>query len=373
MTEAKVLEVEIPGGGSYPLHIEAGALDDMASFCTRHAPAHRYAVIADSHVGRLYGDPVVGRLRDSGLDAELVSFPAGEWNKTREQWAGLGDRLLHAGFGRDSAFIALGGGVTGDLAGFVAATYMRGVPIIQAPTSLLAMLDSSVGGKTGVDTEAGKNLIGAFHHPAGVLIDPAVLETLPRHQRSAGLAEAVKTAAILDEDLWNWIGLRAAELVEGELEPSAELVERVVRHKAGVVSEDPSERDRREILNFGHTVGHALEALEGYKLLHGEAVAAGMRVEARWGESLGITQVGSAERMAAALEACELDGSWETDRRPSEIRDAMSWDKKTRRARVRCVFLARIGQVATDPEGRHAFELTDGDLGDPLSAALRPG
>ncbi len=372
MTEAKVLEIEVPGGGSYPLHIGPGVLDDVAPFCARHAPAHRYAIITDSQVGRLYGGRVLERLGDHGLDAELVTFPAGEWNKTRKQWTELSDRLLDSGFGRDSAVIALGGGVTGDLAGFVAATYMRGVPIIQAPTSLLAMLDSSVGGKTGVDTHAGKNLVGAFHHPAAVLVDPVVLETLPRHQRSAGLAEAVKTAAILDEDLWDWIESRGPELVEGEFDPSAQLVERVVRHKARIVSEDPSERGRREILNFGHTVGHALEALEGYKLFHGEAVAAGMRVETRWGESLGITEAGTAERMAALLKVCELDGSWESDRKPSEIRDAMSKDKKARRARVRCVFLAGIGQVASDPEGRHTFELTDRELGDPLVAALRP-
>lgn len=372
MTQAKVVEVEIPGGGVYPIHIEPAALDDVASFCTRYAPAHRYAVISDSQVTRLYGEAVLGRLRDSGLGAELVSFPAGERNKTREQWASLGDRLLRAGFGRDSAFIALGGGVTGDLAGFVAATYMRGVPVVQVPTSLLAMLDSSVGGKTGLNTEAGKNLIGAFHHPAAVLIDPAVLETLPRPERSAGLAEAVKTAAILDEGLCGWIEDNAAALADGESEPSAQLIERVVRHKAGVVSEDPSERGRREMLNFGHTVGHALEALGGYDRLHGEAVAAGMRVEARWGEALGLTAAGSARRLAATLEACELGGSWEADRRSSEIRAAMLGDKKTRRGRLRCVFLARIGRVAVDPHGSHAFELTDHDLGGPLSAALRP-
>ena len=368
----RTLEVRTPAGGRYPIHIEPGLLGDVAAVCRRHAPAHRYAVITDSQVARLYGSTVVASFAGAGLGAELVPFPAGERNKSREQWAALSDRMVRAGFGRDSAVVALGGGVAGDLAGFVAATYMRGLPVVQVPTTLLAMLDSSVGGKTGVDTEAGKNLIGAFHHPSAVLIDPAVLRTLPRHQRCAGLAEAVKTAAILDLELWRWIESRAAHLVGGEPAASAELIERVVRHKAAVVADDPLERGVREILNFGHTVGHALEALEGYKLLHGEAVAAGMRVEARLGESLGITERGTARRVTAALEACGLDGDWETERRPTEIREAMSRDKKARQARVRCVFLARVGEVATDPDGRHSFTLDDEALGEPLAAALRP-
>ncbi|MYA34574.1 MAG: 3-dehydroquinate synthase [Gemmatimonadales bacterium] len=359
------------GGGGYPIRIAPGLLADVGTLCRSQAPAHRYAVIADSQVARLYGPGVVTGFDDAGIDATLIPFPAGEWNKSRDQWAAVSDRMLREGFGRDSAVVALGGGVTGDLAGFVAATYMRGIPVIQIPTTLLAMLDSSVGGKTGVDTEAGKNLIGAFHHPSAVLIDPAVLETLPRHQRCAGLAEAVKTAAILDLELWDWMVAGASALSNGDSEASSELIERVVRHKAAVVGDDPLERDRREILNFGHTVGHALEALEGYKLLHGEAVAAGMRVESRLGELLGVTERGTSERLAVLLEACGLGGDWEADREPTEIRDAMSKDKKARLDRIRCVFLSRIGEVATDADGRHSFGLGDEDLGQLLATALR--
>ncbi|MXW55610.1 MAG: 3-dehydroquinate synthase [Gemmatimonadales bacterium] len=360
------------GDGGYPIRIAPGLLADVGALCRSQAPAHRYAVIADSQVARLFGPAVVAGFDDAGVDATLISFPAGEWNKSRDQWATVSDRMLREGFGRDSVVVALGGGVTGDLAGFVAATYMRGVPVIQIPTTLLAMLDSSVGGKTGVDTEAGKNLIGAFHHPSAVLIDPAVLETLPRHQRCAGLAEAVKTAAILDVELWDWMVREASALSTGDPEASAELIERVVRHKAVVVGDDPLERGRREILNFGHTVGHALEALEGYKLLHGEAVAAGMRVESRLGELLGITERGTSEQLADLLDACGLGGDWETDREPTEIRDAMSKDKKARLDRIRCVFLSRLGEVAIDADGRHSFGLGDEDLGPPLATALRP-
>jgi 3-dehydroquinate synthase len=280
--------------------------------------------------------------------------------------------MLAAGIGRDSAVIAVGGGVTGDLAGFVAATYMRGIPVIQIPTSLLAMLDSSVGGKTGIDTKAGKNLVGAFHHPALVLIDPVVLTTLPRVQRLAGLAEGIKTAAILDAALWDWIADRASNLTRGDPEVLSELVVRTVEHKKEVVAGDPTETGRRAILNFGHTVGHAIEALEGYTVLHGEAVAAGMRVEARWGEILGITERGTAVRIAELLEACGLDRKWETERRHDEIVQAMVLDKKSRASRPRCVFLERLGVVATHSEGDVTFALDDAALEVPLADALRP-
>lgn len=373
MTAASIFEVRVPGCGTYPLHIAPGSIDAAAAICTSRAPAHRYAVIADSQVARLYGRRVLASFEAQNEQAELITFPAGEWNKTREQWSFLTDALLNAGFGRDSAFVALGGGVTGDLAGFVAATYMRGVPVIQIPTTLLAMLDSSVGGKTGVDADAGKNLIGVFHHPAAVVIDPEVLSTLPVHQRCAGLAEAVKTAAILDEDLWDAIQSGADALLGADTEATARLVAAVVSHKARVVEADPRESGFRAILNFGHTIGHALEMLEGYTLLHGEAVAAGMRVEARLGEALGITERGTADRLERLLAELRLDGEWESGPRPEKVVEAMTLDKKARRTRVRCVFLARIGETARDPEGRWTFELDDETLAGPLTAALRSG
>ena len=373
MTTAPLeLRTPVPGGGAYEVRVAAGSLDEVATRTAEAAPAHRYAIIHDSQVARLYGERVSKRFTEAGLDAESFTFPAGEWNKSREEWARLSDALLAAGFGRDSAIVALGGGVTGDLAGFVAATYMRGVPVVQVPTTLLAMLDSAVGGKTGVDTDAGKNLVGAFHHPALVLIDPEVLATLPRLQRMAGLAEAVKTAAILDAELWEWIALRAQALVEGDTDAQTRLVRAVVAHKIDVVSGDPHESDRRAILNFGHTIGHALEALEGYTLLHGEAVAAGMRVEARLGEREGITAAGTADRIAASLDACGLSHEWEGERRPDEILEALTRDKKARDRRPRCVFLRGIGEVATDPGGRHTFALDPAGLEESLAAALRP-
>lgn len=349
-------------GRGYEVRIEPGGLGRLGEACRAALPdAHRFAVLSDSKVARLYGEPALTALRDAGASAGLHPFPAGEWNKTRTEWARLTDAMLRAGYGRDAAVVALGGGVTGDLAGFVAATYMRGVPVVQVPTSLLAMLDSAVGGKTGVDTEAGKNLVGAFHDPALVLIDPEVLGTLPAHQRRAGLAEAVKTAAILDAELFAWMEENAKALREGETDPLAALVRRVVAHKIRVVERDPRESDLRAILNFGHTVGHALELLGGYEILHGEAVAAGMRVEARIGEQLGVTEPGTTARLAALLAACGLDRPWEAERGPRKLWEALGRDKKARRGRVRYVLLRRIGAVARADEGRHTFAVPEGE------------
>lgn len=372
--DLRALRVERPGteSSAYDVHLETGGLERLGELCRQSVQAHRYALIADSQVARLYGDAALASLKTAGADVELLTFPAGEWNKTRETWVQLSDRMLSSGFGRDTAVIALGGGVTGDLAGFLAATYMRGVPVVQVPTTLLAMLDSSVGGKTAVDTEAGKNLVGAFHHPSFVLIDPHLLHTLPRHQRAAGLAEAIKTAAILDIELWEWIEERADSLLEGDESELEAVIRRVVSHKIEVVSADPTETDRRAILNFGHTIGHALELLGGYAVLHGEAVASGMRVEARLGERIGVTEAGTARRIETLLEACELDRLWEEERPSSDVWRALTRDKKARGGQVRCVLLHRLGEVATSPDGTHSFEISPESGEEWVAAALRP-
>src|SRR6185312_7677005 len=220
------------------------------------------------------------RLRARGANVQLFEFPAGEWNKTRETWARLSDRLLEHQFGRDSAVIALGGGVVGDVAGFVAATYLRGIPYVQVPTSLLAMIDSSIGGKTGVDVTAGKNLIGAFHQPRLVVADLDVLSSLPRSQLAAGIAEAVKHGVIADAEYFAFLEATPDAILRGDAAAVERLVTRSIEIKAAVVAEDEREMGRRAILNFGHTVGHAIEATVKYDMLHGEAVAIGMAYEA---------------------------------------------------------------------------------------------
>ncbi len=367
------LRIGFPGRepGGYEVRIERGALADLARLTRQAADAHRYAIISDSRVGPLYGERARAALEAEGRETRLFTFPAGEWNKTRQEWARLSDEMLAEGFGRDSAVVAVGGGVTGDLAGFVAATYMRGIPYVQVPTSLLAMLDSSVGGKTGLDTLEAKNAIGSFHQPGLVLIDPDLLETLPAFQLASGLAEAVKAAAIADEVLFDWLESHVAKLLEREPDLLTELVRRSVAIKAEVVEEDPEESGRREVLNFGHTIGHALEALGGYGVLHGEAVACGMRIEARIGEILGVTAEGSAERLNALLEACELDRPVEEEFTAERILEAAQADKKVRGSVLRCVLLERIGQIAPAADGGWAHEIPPDEGPELLGAALR--
>jgi 3-dehydroquinate synthase len=368
---ATELRVRVPDeAGSYRVLVEPGALARLGELAVEAAPAHRYAVIADATVAELYADPAAESFREQGHEPGVYTFPPGEPSKSREEWARLTDALLADGVGRDGAVVALGGGVTGDLAGYVAATYMRGIPVVQVPTTLLAMLDSSVGGKTGVDTRHGKNLVGAFHHPALVVVDPEVLATLPRRERAAGLAEGVKAAALADGDLLGWIHDSAGALLDAEPGPVTRLVERGVAIKADVVAEDPGEAGRRAVLNFGHTVGHALERLAGYRLLHGHAVAAGMRVEAALGEVLGVTREGTLERLAGTLSVCGLGTVHESGPEPGALMEAMATDKKAREGKVRFVLLERSGRAARGPGGTYTRSLPRDGARDVLREAI---
>ena len=235
-----------------------GLLADLPRLLAERCPAHVYAIISDSRVAALYGPRVLGLCRDAGLAAQLFTFPNGEWNKTRESWAEITDAMLTSRVGRDGAIVALGGGVTGDLAGFVAATYLRGVPFVQAPTTLLAMIDASIGGKTGVDVPLGKNLVGAFHQPRFVLADVETLSTLPKPHVAAGMAEAVKHAVVADAAYLDALLADAGAIRARDLDALERVVDRSVAIKEEVVAADPLEAGRRQILNFGPTVAHAL-------------------------------------------------------------------------------------------------------------------
>ena len=245
--------------GPYRVLVGRGLIGSLALLLEEHAPAHRYALVSDSNVAEIYGESTILHLKEAGLSAELFTFEAGERNKSRATWSELTDGLLRAGFGRDSCLIAMGGGVTGDLGGFVAATYMRGIPVVQVPTSLVAMIDASIGGKTGVDVEAGKNLVGAFHPPNLVVADPDVVATLPRAERAQGMIEAVKHGAIMDEAYFAELDRDMPAILDGEAASLERAVARSVELKSAVVSEDEREEGRREILNFGHTLGHAID------------------------------------------------------------------------------------------------------------------
>ena len=342
----------------YDIRIDGGLLARLPELLRVRARAHRYVVIADDRVAALYGGEVVERLNGAGLAAELLTFPAGEANKNRASWARLSDEMFALGCGRDTVVLALGGGVTGDLAGFVAGTFMRGVPLVQLPTSLLAMIDSSVGGKTGVDTPAGKNLIGVFLQPRLVAADTDVLATLPPEELRAGLVEAVKHGAIADAEYFSFIERELDAILALRRDAVEWLVTRSVQIKADVVARDEKEGGPRKTLNFGHTIGHAVEALSGFELLHGEAIAVGMVYEAAVGERLGITREGTAERLRALLDRMRMPTTIPATMPIDEVVAATRSDKKAREGRVEYSLIEEIGR-AHPAAGRWSIAVDD--------------
>lgn len=335
---------------SYDVVVGRGALAELPRLLAERCPALAYAVIADQRAAELHGPALMGCLSGAGLAARLFTFPAGEWNKTRQSWGELTDALLAAHLSREAAVIAFGGGVAGDLAGFVAATYLRGIPYVQVPTTLLAMIDSSVGGKTGVDVPAGKNLVGAFHQPRAVVADVDLLATLPRVQVAAGMAEAIKHAVIRDAAYLELM-TDSGRVLGRDLDALEPIVRRSVEIKAGVVAEDERETGLRQVLNFGHTVGHAVEARSGYELLHGEAIAIGMAVEAWIAEHAGIAERGLRERILDLLTAYGLPTTVPEALAPDDLLETMLGDKKVRRGALHLALPARVGAMAQSADG----------------------
>ena len=335
----------------YEVTVAPGALHDAGAIIARAAPAHHYAIVSDPNVAPLYVERVRASLAAAAPDAamSLLLVPSGEEHKTRELWAHLTDELLAGGAGRDTTIVALGGGVVGDLAGFVAATYMRGVPVVQLPTTLLAMVDASVGGKTGVDTPAGKNLVGAFHPPSAVIADPETLATLPAPELRSGSAEMIKHGVVADARYFDEVLAVLPRLAADDTGIPAELtalIARSVEIKASVVAEDEREHGRRKILNFGHTLGHAVEMASGWRLLHGEAVAIGMALESEIAERIGIAAKGTAVRVRAALAAAGLPVVVPLGIDPAQLLAATRSDKKARGGRVEYALPASIGTMA---------------------------
>jgi 3-dehydroquinate synthase len=316
------------------------------------APAHRYAIITDSNIEPLYASKVESQFERGTVGVLTVS--AGEASKTRDMWIRLTDQMLARGYGRDSAVIALGGGVVGDLGGFVAATFMRGIPVVQVPTTLVAMVDASIGGKTAVDTFAGKNLVGAFHPPATVLIDPQLLATLPLRELRAGFAEIIKHGVIADEPYLFQVASSASDLLSPGGAMSDRMVSLIVRSveiKADVVSRDEREEGLRKVLNFGHTIGHAVEMVSGYSLLHGEAVAIGMALETKLAERIGLAQTGTAATVIRTLQAAGLPTDLPKECGPEAVIEAMRSDKKGRSGKMMFALPLRIGVMAGKDTG----------------------
>jgi 3-dehydroquinate synthase len=299
-----------------------------------------------------YADRVAAQFETGSSD--ILTVPAGESNKTRDTWARLTDQMLARGFGRDSAVIALGGGMIGDLGGFVAATFMRGIPVVQVPTTLVAMVDASIGGKTAVDTYAGKNLVGVFHPPAAVVTDPQTLGTLPLREIRAGIAEIVKHGVIADEPYLRQVASALPKVLSTGGQTSDTMLALIVRSveiKAGIVSRDEREEGLRKILNFGHTIGHAVEQVSGYSLLHGEAVAIGMALEGRLAESIGVAAAGTAATITKVLQSAGLPTERPEALDGEDLITSMRSDKKGLSGKTRFALPLRIGAMAGSDTG----------------------
>jgi 3-dehydroquinate synthase len=336
----------------YPVKVEPGCLAAVGDFVREVAPAFRYAIITDSHVGPLYGNIVAESVGVSPDD--VLAIPAGESSKTRGSWGWLTDQLLTRNFGRDSAIISLGGGVVGDLAGFVAATYMRGLPIVQIPTTLLAMIDAAIGGKVGVDTPSGKNMVGAFHQPMGVMVDTQVLATLRLNELRTGFAEALKHGVIADRSYFESVVSSIPAIVYSVAEAGdrvSDLVVGSIEIKSAIVSRDEHEGGLRKLLNFGHTAGHAVEILSGFKISHGEAVAIGMVIEATIAEVAGVAEKGTADTIRNALAGAGLPIERPADMDADRMLEVMRTDKKVRGGTIQYSLPSRIGRMAGSNSG----------------------
>lgn len=340
----QTLHVEL-GERGYPIHIGTHLLARPELFAP-HLGGARAAIVTNETVAPLYASALEKTLAAAGSRSLTIALPDGEAHKDWKSLDQLFERLLAASADRKTVIVALGGGVVGDIAGFAAATYQRGVPFIQVPTTLLAQVDSSVGGKTAINHPLGKNMIGAFHQPRAVIADTATLATLPPRELAAGLAEVVKHGAIADAAFFAWIEANAAQLVAREPVALAHAIRRSCEIKAAVVAEDERERGVRALLNFGHTFGHAIESAMGYGAwLHGEAVAAGMVLAARLSVALGRLPAADAQRIERLLAALGLPV------KPPAIGieqwlSYMSRDKKNEGGRVTFIVLESLGRAA---------------------------
>ncbi len=338
------IKVNLPGGG-YTIHIAPGGLDELGVLIRRLPFGTRAMAVTDATVAALYGERAFAALRRAGISAELAVVPPGEESKSLAVAETLYSKAIACGLDRKSPIIAIGGGVVGDLAGFVAATYMRGVPFVQVPTTLLAQVDSSVGGKVAVNHPAGKNLIGAFYQPRLVVADTGVLATLPARELATGLAEVVKHGVIADTAFFAWLSGNSDAILAREPAAMAEIIRRSCEIKAAVVELDEKESGLRMILNFGHTIGHAVEAATGFaRFTHGEAVAVGMHGAARLSSIVGLCGKDTVAAVAALLARFGLSTA-APGCRAEDLLAFLARDKKSLGGAVNWVLLGEIGRV----------------------------
>lgn len=335
----------------YEVIVGRGILPRTGEFIRRVLPAGKCALITDSHVGPLHGEAVRKSLVSSDLDPVTITVPAGESSKSLSEVEKICDQMIAAGLDRGAFVVALGGGVVGDLAGFAASVYYRGIPHVQIPTTVVAQVDSSIGGKTGVNSREGKNLIGAFHQPALVVTDPATLETLPKRERNEGFAEVIKHAVIRDADML------------GELEAYSEadlplLIARNVKIKARIVAKDEFEKaGLRALLNFGHTIGHAIENAAGYgRFLHGEAISLGLVAALNLSVQKAGLPVQDAGRVRRLLEAFDLPVRLPDEIATESLMTTMRRDKKFQAGAIRFVLTEKLGSAFVSKD------ITESDL-----------
>ncbi len=341
----RTLKVNL-GDRSYPIHLGKGILSDAGKLVRGAGCGEKIAIITNSTVAGFYLKPVEESLESSGFKVVIVLIPEGEEHKNIASVSAIYDRLVSERFERGSSMIALGGGVIGDLAGFAAATFLRGIPYVQVPTTLLAQVDSSVGGKTGVNHQEGKNLIGAFYQPRAVLIDVDVLRTLPRRELVAGMAEVIKYGIIEDPELFGLLEEKLDSLMALNKELLVEIIAASCAIKARVVEKDEREDDYRSVLNFGHTIGHALESLTNYgRLLHGEAVAIGMAKAASISVRQGFCDEESFQRIHRLVARAGLPTEIPSDIRPLELVPGMEMDKKSAGGKIKFVLCRGIGKT----------------------------
>ncbi|MCK9294038.1 MAG: 3-dehydroquinate synthase [Desulfobulbaceae bacterium] len=340
----KIIDVGL-GKRSYPIMVAAGLLGEIGQDLRQRAVAKRYVVIADDRVAGLYGKTLIESLTGQGISCDLLVFPRGEASKNMTTIARLASSLAQLGVDRKDCLIALGGGVTGDITGFVAAIYMRGIAFVQVPTTLLAQVDSSVGGKTGVDIPEGKNLVGAFYQPHAVYIDSRVLTSLPAGELLNGLAEVIKYGVIYDRDFFDFLAANREQILQLHRPVIEEVIVRCCQIKAAVVAADEKEADLRRILNYGHTLGHAVEAASDFSIAHGMAVAMGMVAANKLAQGKALLLAPEAERISQVIAGFGLPVAIPGELDHDLMKSFLKTDKKAVAGRPFFVLPTRIGQV----------------------------
>ncbi len=347
------------GDNSYPIIVGASFLARVGEILIPHIKSNKVLIVSDAFVQARYMPVVQESLETAGIDVSTIEVPTGEESKSLAQFSRIQDSLVAHQLDRGSTLIALGGGVIGDLGGFAAAVYMRGIPYVQIPTTLQAQVDASVGGKTAINHPRGKNLIGAFHQPKLVLIDVETLDTLPQRDIRAGLIEVIKMGVIRDHALFEMVEENLDAILNLDSEILIEMISRACVNKAEIVAKDEKESGLRMVLNYGHTFGHAIEALTHYnRYRHGEAVSIGMNCAAQLAKNFGMFSETDLQRQQVLLDRAKLPLAFPPDLTPEALCDAMYLDKKTLGGKLRLILPTRIGEVVIrdDVEDRHVLD-----------------